>query len=140
MKTALTIAGLALAVSGLAGCGGDDSGDDGGLPRSASNEEFCGAFQSFADDIGAFSPDADPSEAVEAMQGFADDIREVGVPESASDDAAEGLEITLEAIEGLDEDTTLEDIGALEDEFSESDQEKADAFDDYLDEECGEIE
>lgn len=139
MKTALTIAGLALALSGLAGCGGDDSGD-GGISTDASTEDFCGAFQSFADDLGDFDPEADPSEAVEAMQGFADDIREVGVPENATDDEVEGLEITLEAIDGLGDDTTLEDLGTLEEQFSESEQEKADAFDDYLDEECGEIE
>lgn len=140
MKTALTIAGLALAVSGLAGCGGDDDSDAGGLPRDASSDDFCSAFTTFAKDIEEFAVDADASAAVEAMQGFSDDIREVGVPESASDEDAEGLEVTLDAIDDLDSDASIEEISSLDEDFSEAEKEKADAFGDYLEEECGDIE
>lgn len=139
MKTALTIAGLALAVSGLAGCGDDDS-DAGGLPRDASSDDFCSAFRTFAADIEEFALDADGSAAVEAMQGFSDDIREVGVPESATDEEVEGLELTLDAIDDLDEDASMEEVSSLDEDFSEADSDKAKAFGDYLDEECGDIE
>ncbi|MGB0100180.1 MAG: hypothetical protein WBP61_07845 [Nocardioides sp.] len=139
MKTALTIAALALA---LAGCGSDDSSDDtdsGAMPTDASNEEFCGNFTAFAEDLAQFGPDADPAEAVEVMQSGADDIRETGVPENATEQEQEGLEVVLDAIDSLPADTTLEDIGKLEDGLSEADQEASDAFDDYLETECADL-
>jgi hypothetical protein len=141
MKTAITLAGLALALGGLVGCGGDDDGGDSeGMPTNASSEEFCGNFEDLAKDLGTFNEDVDPAEAITAMQGASERMRETGVPENATDEQREGLEITLDAIDAIDEDATLEDLGSLEESFSDSEQEKADAFDDYLDEECGEIE
>lgn len=113
-----------------------------GLPRDASSEDFCASFEQLATDLGAFSPDADPVEPVGKMQDASTNLRETGVPENATDQQAEGLEITLDAIDGIDgidPDASLADLGNLEDQFSEAEQEKADAFDDYLDEECGEI-
>jgi hypothetical protein len=140
MKTGLVMAGLVLAMGGLVGCGGGDGdSDSGGIPRDASSEDFCANFQQLAEDLGAFSPDADPAEAVSTMQDASESMRETGVPESATDEQAEGLEATLDAIDGIEADASLEDLGELEDTFSETDQEKADAFDDYLDEECGEL-
>ena len=134
------MAGLVLTMGGLVGCGGDDGdSSSGGIPRDASTEDFCGNFEQLAKDLGAFTPDADPAEAVTKMQDAAEKMRETGVPESASDDEAEGLEITLDVIDEIDADASLEDLGNLEDQFTEAEEEKADAFDDYLDEECGEI-
>ena len=134
------MAGLVLTMGGLVGCGGDDGdSESGGLPRDASSEDFCANFEQLAKDLGAFSPDADPAEAITTMQDASGRMRDTGVPESASDDEAEGLEVTLDAIDGIDADASLDDLGSLEDQFSEAEQEKADAFDDYLDEECGEI-
>ncbi len=139
MKTGLVMAGLVLTMGGLVGCGGDGDSDSGGIPRDASSEDFCANFQQLAEDLGAFSPDADPAEAISKMQAASGDMRDTGVPESATDEQAEGLEITLDAIDDIEEDASLEDLGSLEDAFSESEQEKADAFDDYLDEECGDL-
>lgn len=140
MKTGLVVAGLVLTMGGLVGCGGDDGdSESGGLPRDASSEDFCANFEQLAKDLGAFSPDADPAEAITKMQDASEKMRDTGVPESATDDQAEGLEVTLDAIDGIDADASLDDLGSLEDQFSEAEQEKADAFDDYLDEECGEI-
>ena len=135
MKTGLMLAGLALTMGGLVGCGGDDDG----IPRDASTEEFCGNFQDLYTDLGQFGEDADPEEAIDALQDAADRIRETGVPESASDDEAEGLEVTLDAIDSLDSGSSLDDITNLEDTLSESEQEKGDAFDDYLDKECEDL-
>ena len=134
------MAGLVLTMGGLVGCGGDDGdSESGGLPRDASSEDFCANFEQLAKDLGEFSPDSDPSEAITKMQDASDQMRETGVPENASDEEAEGLEVTLDAIDGIDADASLEDLGGLEDQFSEAEQEKADAFDDYLDKECGEL-
>ena len=140
MKTGLMVAGLVLTMGGLVGCGGDDGdGESGGLPRDASSEDFCANFEQLAEDLGAFSPDSDPSDAISKLQDASEKIRETGVPESATDEQAEGLEVTLDALDGIDPDASLEDLGSLEDQFSEADQETAVACDDYLDEECGEI-
>ncbi len=134
------MAGLVLTMGGLAGCGGDD-GDSGsgGMPRDASSEDFCANFEQLSEDLGGVTPDSDPADAISTMQDASQEMRETGVPENATDEEAEGLEVTLDAIDELDPDASLEDLGNLEDQFSKSDQEKADAFDDYLDEECGEI-
>lgn len=134
MKTALTLAGLALTMGGLVGCGGDD-----GMPTDASSEDFCANFQQLSEDLGGFGEDADPKDAISALQDAADKIRETGVPESASDEEREGLEVTLDAIDGIDSDASLEDISTLDETLSESEQKKSEAFDDYLEEECGEI-
>lgn len=134
------MAGLVLTMGGLVGCGGDDGdSESGGLPRDASSEDFCANFEQLAKDLGAFSSDSDPAEAISKMQDASEKMRDTGVPESATDEQAEGLEVTLDAIDGIDADASLDDLGSLEDQFSEAEQEKADAFDDYLDEECGEI-
>ncbi|GAB6986618.1 hypothetical protein JCM10369A_31420 [Nocardioides pyridinolyticus] len=134
------MAGLVLTMGGLVGCGGGDGdSESGGLPRDASSADFCANFEQLAKDLGAFTADSDPADAIAQMQDASEEMRATGVPESATDEQAEGLEVTLEAIDGIDPDSSLEDLSGIEDQFSEAEQEKADAFDDYLDEECGEI-
>jgi hypothetical protein len=143
MRTALTLAGFVLVLGGLAGCGGDDSdggsGDSGGMPTSASKEDFCGNFQGLAEDLGKLDPQSDASTAVKALHDAADQMRETGTPENIPDDARHGLEVTLDAISGLPDDATAEDIGKLEQSLSEQDQKDADAFDSYLSDECPEL-
>ena len=134
------LAGLVLTIGGLVACGGDEDSTAGGLPREASIDDFCGNFEQFAQELGELGSSADASQAVTVMQDMSEAMRETGVPESATDEQAEGLEVTLDAIDELDADAAMDDLANLEDSFSESEQEKADAFDDYLDEECGEIE
>ncbi|GAA1126476.1 hypothetical protein [Nocardioides aquiterrae] len=144
MRTALTLAGFVLVLGGLAGCGGGDSdggdgADSGGLPTSASKEEFCGNFKSLAEDLGKLDPNADPSTAVQALHDAADHMRATGTPADIPDDARHGLEVTLDAIAGLPDDATAEDIGKLEESLSEQEQKDASAFDSYLSDECPEL-
>jgi hypothetical protein len=141
MRTALTLAGFVLVMGGLAGCGSDSDGgsdgDSGGMPTNASKDAFCANFQSLAEDLGQLDPTADPSAAVQALQDAADKLRETGTPEGIPDDARHGLEVTLDALSGLPDDATADDISNLDQSLSEEDQKDSDAFDSYLGDECG---
>ena len=144
MRTALTLAGFVLVLGGLAGCGGSDSdggsdGDSGGMPTNASKDAFCANFQGLAEDLGKLDPEADTASAVTALHDAADKMRETGTPEGIPDDARHGLEVTLDAISGLPDDATSDDISKLESTLSEEDQKDAAAFDTYLSDECGSL-
>lgn len=142
MRTALTLAGFVLVMGGLAGCGDDSSdggGDSGGMPTDASKETFCGNFQALAEDLGQLDPTTDPSAAVQTLQDAADKLRETGTPEGIPDDARHGLEVTLDALSGLPDDATAEDISNLDQSLSDDDQKDSDAFDSYLEDECGSL-
>jgi hypothetical protein len=130
MKTALTIAGLALALTGVAGCGDD------GAPTDASEDDFCANLTTLEEELGSFGEDPDVATVVEVMKGIADDMVETGTPEDMPDDAREGWQLTMDAMQDLDDDASEEDVAALGSDFSDSDEEKTAAFDDYLDKTC----
>ena len=136
MKAALTIAGLALALTAVTGCSDDSEDGAAGAPTDASVEDFCGNFTNFAEELGEAGADADTATVIKAIKGVADDMVATGTPEDIPDDAREGWEVSMDAIEGIDDDATEEEFQNLDEDFSESDQEKADAFDDYLSETC----
>jgi hypothetical protein len=141
MRTATLLAGLVLVMGGLVGCGGDDSdgdaADSGGMPTNAAKEDFCQNFQDLATDLGKLDPKADAAQAVTTLKDAVGKMRETGTPAGIPDDARHGLEVTLDALAGLPDDATPDDISALEDGFSDADQKDADAFDSYLEDECG---
>jgi hypothetical protein len=131
MKAALTIAGLALALTGLSGCG--DSDDS---PTAASEEDFCANFTKLGEEFTEMGTEPDPAAVIKTIKAIADDMEDTGTPEDIADDARDGFEITLEQIDELDDDASMDEFMALGDGVSESDQEKVDAFDDYLSETC----
>lgn len=133
MRTALLAASLVLVAGTTVGCGG-------GAPTDASKADFCGTFEDFykeAAELGDAPKDAD---VVKALKGVGDKLDEVGTPEDMSDDAREGFELTVQAIKDLDDDATQEDIAKIDSEFSKTEQEKVDAFDEYLSETCDDTE
>ena len=75
----------------------------------------------------------------EILKKAAKRIEDVGTPEDIPDDAKEGLQLTLDAIAELPDDASAEDMAGLEDEFSEADKEKTDAFSKYLEETCPDL-
>jgi hypothetical protein len=144
MRTALRLAGFVLAMGSLVGCSSDDSsgGDtesSGSMPTTASKEDFCANFQSLAEDLGQLDPKADPSSAVKTLKDAVDEMRSTGTPEDIPDDARHGLEVTLDALGGLPDDASAEDISGLADTLSDDEQKDADAFDSYLEDECGSL-
>ncbi len=130
---ALTIASLALVLTGVAGCG-DDGG--GGAPTDASAEDFCATFEGLGEEVGALGDDPDAAEVVEMFKAGAEDMAETGTPEDMPDDARAGFELIVSSIEDLSDDASLEDVEGLDSDFSESDQENSDALDEYLNETC----
>ena len=138
MKLGLLTACLVLVAGGAVGCG--DDGGDGGAAKddeSASTEDFCGAFQAFADDLADVT--GQEENLGEILKKAAQRIEDVGTPKDIPDDAKEGLQLTLDAILDLPDDASVEDMGSLEDEFSEADKKKTDAFSDYLEKTCPDL-
>jgi hypothetical protein len=145
MKLGLLAATLVLVAGGAVGCGDDDasggkagdSGGSGGGDDAVSTEDFCAAFQSFSDDLVDLT--GQEQNLGEILKKAAQRIEDVGTPEDISDDAEEGLQLTLDAILALPDDASVEDMGGLEDDFSEADKKKTDAFSDYLEKTCPEL-
>jgi len=142
MKLGLLAASLVLVAGGAVGCGDDSSGgsskaDGGSADKGASTEDFCGAFQAFADDLQDVT--GQEENLGEILKKAAQRIEDVGTPDGIPDDAKEGLELTLEAIQGLPDNASAQDLSTLEDDFSEADQKKVDAFSDYLDKTCPDL-
>jgi hypothetical protein len=140
MKLGLLAATLVLVAGGAVGCGSDDGSGGkagGGGDEGASTDDFCAAFQAFSDDL----DDVDGTEPNlgEILKKAAQRIEDVGTPDDIPGDAKEGLKLTLDAILDLPDDASIEDMGGLEDKFSEADQKKTDAFSDYLEKTCPDL-
>ncbi|MCB0896154.1 MAG: hypothetical protein KDB43_12400, partial [Nocardioidaceae bacterium] len=123
------------------GCGGSDSSDgsSGGMPTDATVEDFCGNFEDLQRNFGSLDTESDASEAVATLQDAADQMEKTGTPEDIPDDARNGLEVTLGAIQGLPDDATVDDISNLENSLSDAEQKDADAFNAYLEDTCGSL-
>ncbi len=139
MKLGLLAASLVLVAGGAVGCG-DDGGDGGGSAKKdegTSTEDFCGAFQAFSDDLVEVT--GEEENLGEILKKAAERIEDVGTPDDIPDDAKEGLQLTLDAIAELPDDASAEDMSTLEDDFSEADKAKTDAFSTYLEETCPDL-
>ncbi len=138
MKLGLLAASLVLVAGGAVGCG-DDGGGGGGAKKdeAASTEDFCAAFQAFSDDLQDVT--GEEENLGEILKKAAKRIQDVGTPKGIPDDAKEGLQLTLDAIADLPDDASAEDMSGLEDDFSDADKVKTDAFSDYLDETCPDL-
>jgi len=123
------VVGALLLVLSLSACGG--------APTDASKTEFCAAAtdRSWVDDLGS---DPDGAAIVDGLQKWGDELTEVGTPEGISDDARLGFEITVDYLDGLDPDDfdDLDDAGSLAEDLSDDDQEKVDAFNEFVTETC----
>ncbi len=141
MKLGLLAASLVLVAGGAVGCGDDDGSGgkaaSGGGDDFASTEDFCAAFQSFSDDLDDVT--GTEENLGEILKKAAQKIEDVGTPKGIPDDAKEGLQLTLDAIQALDDDASVEDMGGLESDFSEADKAKTDAFTDYLEKTCPDL-
>lgn len=134
-RAAVALAGAALAIGTLAGCG--DDGDGGSsAPDDASQEEFCTAFSTLFTDIMAQAVTGDPSETIKAIKDWADEMQEVGTPEDTPEEVRDGFEVFVDAARDLPDDATLEDLEGLGSDLSEADQDAGDAFGDWAAETC----
>ena len=137
MKLGLAAATLILLAGGVVGCGDDGGGGGGGGDKTASKDDFCGAFQTFYEDLTEVTGQED--NLGEILKKAAKRIRDVGTPEDIPDDAKDGLDLTLDAIEDLPDDAPAADMEAIEKDYSEDDKKKTQAFSDYLAKTCPDI-
>lgn len=136
MKIALVAASLVLVAGGAAACGNDDGGDDGSA-KGASKDDFCAAFQAFYDDIQDVS--GQEENLGEILKKAAQRIEDAGTPDDIPDDAEEGLQLTLDAIDELPDDASAEDMAGLDADLTDEEKKKVDAFTDYLVKTCPDI-
>jgi hypothetical protein len=136
MKIALAAASLVLVAGGAVGCGNDDGGDA-GSDEGVSKDDFCGAFQAFYDDFQDVTGEED--NLGEILKKAAKQIEDAGTPDDIPDDAKEGLQLTLDAIDDLPDDASAEDMAGLEGDLTDEQKKKVDAFSDYLEKTCPDI-
>jgi hypothetical protein len=139
MKLGLLAASLVLVAGGAVGCGNDSDSGGGGAKDdgAASTEDFCAAFQAFSDDLQDVT--GEEANLGEILKTAAKRIEDVGTPKGIPDDAKDGLQLTLDAIADLPDDASAEDMSGLEDDFSEADKDKTDAFTEYLEKTCPDL-
>lgn len=139
-RVAAATAPLLLALS-LTACGGSDADD---APESASKEDFCEVYRDEPDesaDLESKSVDEQVDYAIDYLRDATDRLKDVGTPEDIPDDAREGYELYLDVIDDLSDDELKDVLTAgddpFRDAFSDDEQEKADAFDDWANDYCG---
>jgi hypothetical protein len=139
MKLGLLAASLVLVAGGAVACGDDDGskGGDAKADDAASTEDFCAAFAAFADDLSGVT--GQEENLGEILKKAAQRIEDVGTPKGIPDDAKEGLQLTLDAIHDLPDDASVEDMAGLEEDFSEEDEKKTEAFSEYLEKTCPDL-
>jgi hypothetical protein len=137
MKFGLLAASLVLVAGGAVGCGDDGGGGSAKEDEGASTDDFCGAFEAFAKDLTDVT--GEEENLGEILKKAAKRIVDVGTPKGISDDAKEGLQLTLDAIADLPDDASAEDMAGLEDDFTDADKDKTDAFSDYLEKTCPDL-
>ena len=139
MKLALVAASLILVAGGAVGCGDDGDGDGGGDgDDTTSTADFCAALKDFETGVGDVDPTEDLEGYLKALKTSADKLDEVGTPEGMPEDAEDGFDLTIDKIEDLPDDATLDDLSKIGD-VSDTDQKKIDALDDWIAEECPDL-
>lgn len=148
MLRALAPAVLVVVLSGsLAACSGDDdpaSGSDdpstaataATAASGASGADFCAALEGVAAAYGAVDPETFGEQDVVAIKAAVTELVEVGAPAEMSEDAQVGFELVTSEVLDLADDATIEELKSAGEDFSGADDEKADAFDDHVDQAC----
>lgn len=121
-RPALFVAGLLLVAGSAVACGDD-------APTTASEEEFCDTFNSLFAQGGL--GEVSDEQLVEEIKEWGRRLEETGTPESMTEEAREGFERTIEALEGLDADAGPEDLARIQEEASDEAQQQMRAFDEF---------
>jgi len=120
MRRLLAAAGLVLVAGTLAACGGP--------PDDAAKGDFCKA-------IAAAPTDEKPSQ--DDVDEWHDELNDTGTPEDIDDDARDGFEVLVDALDEVDADDIGEDGSGYEDVVKDSDDRKnVEKFFAYVAETC----
>lgn len=105
----------------------------GGSPKDATESDFCEAWHGNSE----FDPDDSSDEQAEKLRDHGDELSDVGTPESISDEAREGFEIYVDALQDADADD-IEEMESDEEFYDSDEQKKVEAFFEYAFETCAE--
>lgn len=136
MKRVLVSTALLLALAPTLAACGDDEPAAGDAPSDASAQDFCDALRGVAEGYFAVSPEEPTEDEVRDIKQAVADLVEVGTPEDMSDDERAGFTLVTDSVLALEDDATRDELESAGEEFSGADEEKADAFDDYVDQTC----
>lgn len=136
MKIALLTASLLLLGGTMTACGDDSDGGSGGSDDSVSSAEFCDAITKVQEAYGEVDPAEPTEDQVRGIKDAVEALVDQGLPDDVSDDARDGLDLIAEEIGDLPDDASPEDLEKAGEDFSEEDDVKSDAFDDYVEETC----
>lgn len=109
MRRLLAAACLVLVAGTMSACGGA-----GGAPEDASKKDFCKAIEGAPTDDKPSQDDVDE---------WAEELKDTGTPDDISDDARNGFEVLVEALEDADVDE-LDDNSSFEDVVKDKDDRK----------------
>lgn len=126
-RAALACLLAALGAAGAVGCGAA-AGSDAGAP---SHRAFCRALTSFEDQVSATDPGSDLPGYVRGLRAASADLRRVGLPGDAGEEVRAGFTTTLQRIDDLRDDASLEELAQVGD-VTEDQQRGLDALDDYV--------
>lgn len=133
-RTRLALSSLAvLAAASLSACGGSNA------PADASEKEFCEATLSVYENFDFSDPKAEPDEAeiAESLRAWGEELEEVGTPESMSEDAREGFEVTLDQLADLEAEDISQDGSDFYEDLSDDEEKQVEAYTTYIGETCG---
>lgn len=135
MRTAVTIASVALVLGGLAGCGGNDDSssakDDASSSASsgsgASQEEFCSSFTDMLKGI-VSTNQSNVSQQVKTLKQNASDLQDVGAPDAMPDDAKKGLDVFVGAVDKIPDNASMKQLQSLGTDLSPEQDKQGQAF------------
>lgn len=132
MKLALLTASILLVGGSMTACGGDDGVSD----DTVSTKDFCAAITKVQEAYAEVDGEAPTEEQVSGVKDAVAELADQGLPEDVPDDARDGLELIAAEIADLPDDATAEDLQKAGEDFSEADDAKSEAFDDYVEDTC----
>lgn len=120
MKFVRAAVALACTAALVTGCGEDEA-------EPSAQEKFCSEYRAFYDATNAGQGEDDAA-VIKRMKSFAKTASALDKPTEMNRDAAAGLMILVDQFEGLSDDSTRDEVIALEQELSEEEGEQLDAF------------
>jgi hypothetical protein len=132
MKIALLTASLVLLGGTMTACGDDGAVSD----DTVSTAEFCDAITEVQKAYAEVNPEEPTEEQVRGVKDAVEELADQGLPEDVSDEARAGLELIAAEIADVPDDASAEDLEKAGEDFSEEDDAKSEAFDQYVEDTC----
>lgn len=136
-RAALAASTLVLAGS-LAACGGNSGGSDAtaATPQSASQADFCTAYNSLFDSLSGATAQPSDADTVKAIKDWAAKMKDTGTPKDIPADARRGFETVLQTVDKIKDGDSQADISKLTNGLDSSDQKDTEAFGNWATKTC----